>query len=100
MELHQLRYVVAVAEEGSFTAAAQRELVAQPAVSAAVRTLERGLGGRLFRGGGGGGAGVPARAQRCAADGGGRRGAGARPCGAGRGLGGPRRRRRGDRADA
>jgi DNA-binding transcriptional LysR family regulator len=49
MELHQLRYVVAVGEEGSFTAAAQRELVAQPAVSAAVRTLERELGVQLFR---------------------------------------------------
>ncbi len=49
MELHQLRYVVAVAEEGSFTAAAQRERVAQPAVSAAVRTLERELGVPLFR---------------------------------------------------
>jgi DNA-binding transcriptional LysR family regulator len=49
MELHQLRYVVAVAEEGSFTAAAQRELVAQPAVSAAVRSLERELGVQLFR---------------------------------------------------
>jgi DNA-binding transcriptional LysR family regulator len=49
MELHQLRYVVAVAEEGSFTAAGQRELVAQPAVSAAVRTLERELGVQLFR---------------------------------------------------
>jgi DNA-binding transcriptional LysR family regulator len=54
MELHQLRYVVAVAEEGSFTAAAQRELVAQPAVSAAVRTLERELGVPLFRRGRGG----------------------------------------------
>jgi DNA-binding transcriptional LysR family regulator len=49
MELHQLRYVVAVAEEGSFTAAARRELVAQPAVSAAVRSLERELGVQLFR---------------------------------------------------
>src|SRR5919107_3596519 len=49
MELHQLRYVVAVAEEGSFTAAARRELVAQPAVSAAVRSLERELGVPLFR---------------------------------------------------
>jgi DNA-binding transcriptional LysR family regulator len=49
MELHQLRYVVAVAEEGSFTAAARRELVAQPAVSAAVRALERELGVQLFR---------------------------------------------------
>ena len=49
MELHQLRYVVAVAEHGSFTAAAEREHVAQPAVSAAVRTLERELGVPLFR---------------------------------------------------
>lgn len=49
MELHQLRYVVAVAEHGSFTAAAERERVAQPAVSAAVRTLERELGVQLFR---------------------------------------------------
>jgi DNA-binding transcriptional LysR family regulator len=49
MELHQLRYVVAVAKEGSFTAAARRELVAQPAVSAAVRSLERELGVQLFR---------------------------------------------------
>ena len=49
MELHQLRYVVAVAEHGSFTAAAECERVAQPAVSAAVRTLERELGVQLFR---------------------------------------------------
>ena len=44
MELHQLRYLVAVAEEGGFTRAAAREHVAQPAVSAAVKLLERELG--------------------------------------------------------
>jgi DNA-binding transcriptional LysR family regulator len=44
VELHQLRYLVAVVEEGSFTRAAAREHVAQPAVSSAVRRLERELG--------------------------------------------------------
>ncbi|MEU2349440.1 LysR family transcriptional regulator [Modestobacter sp. NPDC049651] len=48
MELHQLRYLVAVVDEGSFTAAARRERVAQPAVSAAVKQLERELGVALL----------------------------------------------------
>jgi len=48
MELHHLRYLVAVAEEGSFTRAAAREHVAQPAVSTAVRQLERELGVELL----------------------------------------------------
>ena len=48
MELHQLRYLVAVAEEGTFTAAARREHVAQSAVSVAVRQLERELGVALL----------------------------------------------------
>jgi DNA-binding transcriptional LysR family regulator len=48
MELRQLAYVVAVAEEGSFTRAAAREHVAQPGVSAQVRRLERELGQSLF----------------------------------------------------
>jgi DNA-binding transcriptional LysR family regulator len=48
MELRQLAYVVAVAEEGSFTRAAAREHVAQPAVSAQVRRLEAELGQTLF----------------------------------------------------
>lgn len=48
MELRQLAYVVAVAEEASFTRAAEREHVAQPGVSAQVRRLEAELGQALF----------------------------------------------------
>ena len=48
MELRQLRYFLAVAEEGSFTVAARRLHVAQPGVSAQVRKLERELGAPLF----------------------------------------------------
>jgi len=48
MELRQLEYLVAVAEEANFTGAAQRVHVAQPAVSASIRALERELGQPLF----------------------------------------------------
>src|SRR5690242_16091556 len=48
MELRQLEYLVAVVEEGSFTRAAQRERVAQPAVSAQIRRLERTVGQQLL----------------------------------------------------
>ncbi|MBS4102354.1 LysR family transcriptional regulator [Tsukamurella paurometabola] len=48
MELHQLRYLVAVADRGSFTAAADALHVAQSGVSAQVGKLERELGHRLL----------------------------------------------------
>ncbi|MFG2791887.1 LysR family transcriptional regulator [Streptomyces sp. NPDC048419] len=49
MELRQMAVVVAVAEEGGFTAAARRLHVVQSAVSATVRALEHELGARLFQ---------------------------------------------------
>ncbi len=48
MELRQLAVVVAVAEEGGFTAAAQRLRTVQSTVSTVVRALERDLGTPLF----------------------------------------------------
>lgn len=48
MELRQLLYTVAVAEAGNVTRAAANVSVAQPAVSAQIRRLERELGEPLF----------------------------------------------------
>lgn len=48
VELQQLRYVVAIAEERNFTRAAERCFVVQSALSHQVKALERELGAALF----------------------------------------------------
>ncbi|OXM72202.1 MULTISPECIES: LysR family transcriptional regulator [Amycolatopsis] len=48
MDLKHLRYFLAVATEGTFTAAAQRLGMTQPALSRAIRALEDGVGTALF----------------------------------------------------
>jgi LysR family transcriptional regulator, hydrogen peroxide-inducible genes activator len=48
MEFHQLRYVCAIADTGSFSRAAERCHVAQPSLSQQVLKLEEDLGSRLF----------------------------------------------------
>ena len=48
MEIHQLRYFVAVAEEGNFSRAAAKVRVAQPSLSQQIRKLEAEIGQPLF----------------------------------------------------
>jgi DNA-binding transcriptional LysR family regulator len=48
MELYQIRHYVAIVETGSFTKAAKRVAVTQPALSASVAKLEEELGVRLL----------------------------------------------------
>jgi|SRR5262245_14084804 len=48
MDLQQVRYCLAIAEERSFGRAAEKCGVRQPSVSNAIRRLESQLGGELF----------------------------------------------------
>ncbi len=49
MEIRELKYILSLAELGSFTAAAKAHFVTQPAVSIALKKLERELGQQLYR---------------------------------------------------
>jgi DNA-binding transcriptional LysR family regulator len=49
MELHQVRYLLAVCQTLNFTRAAEECHVSQPALSRAIQQLEAELGGELFR---------------------------------------------------
>jgi len=48
MELHQLRYMVAVAETGNFTRASERCHITQPSLSQQILNLEKEVGHKLF----------------------------------------------------
>ncbi|MDR5752838.1 MULTISPECIES: transcriptional regulator CynR [unclassified Caballeronia] len=48
MLLRHIRYLIAVAEQGNFTRAAETLSVSQPALSQQIRQLESELGGQLF----------------------------------------------------
>jgi LysR family nitrogen assimilation transcriptional regulator len=48
MEMRQIRYFVEIAEQSSFSRAARKLSVAQPALSRQMRLLEEALGSRLF----------------------------------------------------
>jgi len=48
MEMHQIRYFLAVAEELNFTRASEKCNVSQPSLSRAIKLLEEELGGPLF----------------------------------------------------
>ena len=48
MNLRQMQYFVAIAEDGSISRSAERLLVAQPSLSAQIKSLEAELGGPVF----------------------------------------------------
>ena len=49
MQMHQIRYFLALCEERSFTRAAKRCGVSQPSLTNAIIALERELGGAVFQ---------------------------------------------------
>ena len=49
MQMHQIRYFLALCEELNFTRAARRSGVSQPSLTNAIGALERDLGGALFQ---------------------------------------------------
>jgi DNA-binding transcriptional LysR family regulator len=49
MQMHQIRYFLALCEELNFTRAAKRSGISQPSLTNAISALERELGGALFQ---------------------------------------------------
>ena len=49
MQMHQVRYFLALCDELNFTRAARRCGISQPSLTQAIRALERELGGALFQ---------------------------------------------------
>jgi DNA-binding transcriptional LysR family regulator len=49
MEMHQVRYFLAVARERNFTRAAEQCHVTQPSLTRAIQKLEEEFGGQMFR---------------------------------------------------
>ena len=48
MEMHQVRYFLAIADELNFTRAAERRKASQPSLTRAIKQLEEEFGGPLF----------------------------------------------------
>jgi LysR family transcriptional regulator, hydrogen peroxide-inducible genes activator len=49
MQMHQIRYFLALCDERNFTRAARRSGISQPSLTNAIIALERELGGALFQ---------------------------------------------------
>jgi DNA-binding transcriptional LysR family regulator len=49
MQMHQIRYFLALCEESNFTRAAKRSGVSQPSLTNAISALEREMGSALFK---------------------------------------------------